>query len=120
MNDTFTIEFTGDPEVLFARAQSVATQRGALFEGDSTSGTFFGQGVSGSYQREGQQLVVTVSNKPLFVPWILIENRIRSFFTTDPCQECNGSGQVRIGMSEGLGQTVTCPECHGTGRKTDQ
>ncbi len=49
MSRTFSVSFTEDPSALIARAEKAAIKYGVDFKGDTTSGSFSGKGVKGTY-----------------------------------------------------------------------
>ncbi len=81
MARTFSVNVTEDPNTLVTRAEKVATENGAVFRGDTTSGSFSGRGVRGTYQIQGRTVTVTITDKPLFVPWGVVESMVRGFFS---------------------------------------
>ncbi len=81
MARTFSVNVTEDPNTLVTRAEKVATENGAAFRGDTTSGSFSGRGVRGTYQIQGRTVTVTITDKPLFVPWGVVESMVRGFFS---------------------------------------
>ena len=50
---TFSVETHKDPDTLVSEARQVAKENDATFEGDTSSGTFSGKGVEGTYEIEG-------------------------------------------------------------------
>jgi hypothetical protein len=66
---------------LLEHAKQVAQTNNALFDGDEASGSFAGSGVKGSYEITNGVITVTITRKPFFVPWSLVETQIRGFFT---------------------------------------
>ena len=77
---TFSINMTKDPETLVEEARSIASENNATFEGDTTSGSFSGKGVEGSYEIEGATVKVTVTDKPMFASWSKVESKVGEFF----------------------------------------
>ena len=77
---SFIIAFSGSPQGRVHHAQAEAHKAGALFQGDETSGRFQGNGIAGEYRIEGGMVTVTITSKPFYAPWSLIESRLRSFF----------------------------------------
>ncbi len=82
-------EFTlgGNPAEKLARIKTAAAKNMVHFQGDLKRGTFSG-GVSlfgldmtikGSYQVEGDRIVVTVLKKPPTMSWEQVEARLRGF-----------------------------------------
>jgi len=80
MSRTFTLNFTADPENLLQQAKELAARVGILFDGDNHHGTFSGQGVAGEYHIDNRKMMLTISEKPLIIPWSLIETKLKEFF----------------------------------------
>lgn len=80
MAKSFTVPFGGPQAALVQKAQAVAHEAGASFQGDEASGGFRGSGVVGEYRIEGGQVTITITSKPFYASWSLVESRVRSFF----------------------------------------
>jgi hypothetical protein len=80
MARTFSISTAEDPATLVDRAKRVASENGAAFEGDVTSGSFSGSGVKGEYKIEDRTVTVTITDKPFFLSWDNVESRVKGFF----------------------------------------
>jgi hypothetical protein len=76
----FSISFSGTPDEVFGRAKAAVEKQGGTFSGDSTGGSFsinvFGA-ISGSYTVTGQQLNITIEDKPMMIPCAAIENALK-------------------------------------------
>lgn len=81
MAKSFTYRLTTSSENLLTRAKAAAQAAGAQFNGTTQSGQFSGQGVSGEYQIDGQQVRITVHSKPWYAPWSAVEARVKEFFS---------------------------------------
>ena len=81
MEKTFKFALKDDPEMLIKSAKELAPQNGIFFEGDARSGTFSGHGLNGNYSIENNTMILTISEKPLIIPWSLIEMKLKEFFT---------------------------------------
>ena len=81
MSKTFEIPLGGDAVALVNKAQAAATTYAATFSGDISSGSFSGRGFDGSYTIIENMATVTITKKPFIVPWILVESKVRGFFT---------------------------------------
>jgi hypothetical protein len=77
---TFRVETQKDPDRLVSEARQVAKENDATFEGNTSSGSFSGQGVEGNYEIEGQTVEVTITDKPTLAPWSKVESKVREFF----------------------------------------
>jgi len=77
----FSIDFSGSAEDIFNKARTTVENQGGTFSGDAKSGSFsinvFGT-ISGSYSVSGQQLNITIEDKPLMIPCAAIENVLKS------------------------------------------
>ena len=78
---SFTLSLTTTPAALLERAKKLAAEGDAIFQGDTSSGSFTGSGVEGNYQIDADTLTVTITDKPFFAPWALVESKIRGFFS---------------------------------------
>ncbi len=81
MSRSFSIKLTSTPNTLIEKAKKVAEENDATFSGDTTSGSFTGSGVEGSYEITGDTVTVTISKKPFYATWSIVESRVRVFFT---------------------------------------
>ena len=82
MCDPFTINFTGDAAQLVAKAKTEIEAQDGTVTGDTNSGTIsislpiVGK-IEGTYKIKGQEIVITLTQKPQFVPCGMIEGKIR-------------------------------------------
>jgi len=81
MAKTFKIKYSGEATALVEKAKKQAQDSGAQFSGDEKSGSFSGKGVVGRYVVEGDTVAVTIEKKPFPAPWMLVEKKIRGFFS---------------------------------------
>lgn len=77
MPKTFSVVSKQDPNTLVARARRAAAENNAEFRGNETSGSFSGSGVEGFYRMDGRIVTVTVTQKPFFAPWPVIESALK-------------------------------------------
>jgi hypothetical protein len=77
---TFSVNTQKAPDTLVSEAKQVVKENDATFEGDTSSGSFSGQGVEGNYEMEGQTVEVTITDKPTLAPWSKVESKVREFF----------------------------------------
>ena len=77
---TFSVNTQKDPDTLVSEAKRVAEENDATFEGDTSSGSFSGQGVEGNYEIQGQTVEVTITDKPTLASWSKVESKVREFF----------------------------------------
>lgn len=77
----FSIPFSASPADVLKRAQAAVHDQGGNFRGDGTSGAFeltvLGSSINGSYQISGQEINITIDNKPFMIPC----STIRSYLT---------------------------------------
>jgi hypothetical protein len=62
-----------------AKTSRVIRDNGGNFLGDEVRGSFSGGGIKGIYE-VGEQLRISILEKPFIYPASLIENQIRDFF----------------------------------------
>ena len=62
---------------MLTRARRAAIENDADFKGNETSGSFSASGVKGVYRMEGEIVTVTVTEKPFYVPWPLVESELK-------------------------------------------
>ena len=77
----FSISFSGSAEEAYQKAKNAVEKQGGNFNGDADSGNFsinvFGT-ISGSYTVTGNQLNITIEDKPMMIPCSAIENVLKS------------------------------------------
>jgi hypothetical protein len=77
----FSIGFTGSPQDLFSRAKTAVEKQGGSFTGDTNSGQFtinvFGT-ISGEYTISGQEIRISINEKPMMIPCGAIESALKS------------------------------------------
>jgi hypothetical protein len=77
---SFQISLTAPLVALLNRAKQVAQESDAILHGDETTGSFAGSGVKGTYEIADGVITVTITRKPFFASWFLVETRIRELF----------------------------------------
>ena len=82
MSRTIRVNTTEQPSTLVARAAGIK-KHGVDFKGDTTSGSFSGKGVKGTYSIQDRAVTVTITDKPAHIPWGLVESLVRGFFDRD-------------------------------------
>jgi uncharacterized protein (DUF697 family) len=87
MGHVIEVSFSGDPEAVVAKAKAAAERYGATFSGDHVAGRFSGNGIEGEYRFTETVVVLTIENKPDFVPWVMVETAFRSFFQSATTKE---------------------------------
>jgi len=56
-----------------------ASEKNGVVEGDNTSGTITGNGIKSNYIIEGNSISITVTEKPAFIPWSLVEKKLNDY-----------------------------------------
>ncbi len=80
MARTFIVNTIEDPTTLVTRARQAASNGGAQFRGNETSGSFSGGGIRGIYRIQAGTVAVTITDKPWVIPWGVVESRVKRFF----------------------------------------
>jgi hypothetical protein len=80
MAKTITVTLDDNPKKLIEQAKEAASQNGIIFEGDHESGNYSGFGLEGEYQIQDRELTLNIIKKPAFLPWNMIETKIKQFF----------------------------------------
>ena len=99
MAKSFNIIMTAPIKALLLKGKEAAKQNGAMFTGDTTSGSFQGKGLAGEYRIEGENLFVTLSQKPFFIPWSVAEAKVREFLSHDPGVQRNSKHSIGCAAS---------------------
>lgn len=79
MPRTFSVVSTQEPGALVERARRAASENNADFRGNEASGSFSGSGVEGVYRMDGRVVTVTITQKPFFAPWPIVESGLKRF-----------------------------------------
>ena len=78
---TFQLEIDDpDADSWIERAKKAADENNAVFTGDSRTGSFQGRGIAGTYTLKDDLLCITITRKPILVPWEMVESVIKGFF----------------------------------------
>jgi len=78
MAQTYIFQMSGDPEAKFRQVQQLASAKGVTLSGNSTMASFSGL-VTGRYSRSGRTVTVTITGKPIYAPWSMVESMLREF-----------------------------------------
>ena len=86
MANSFKVAISDDISIVLARVQSVITESGGTFSGDSSKGVFQGNSVVGPIKGQyftvsGREICITITDKPFIVPYSMIEGEIRKYFS---------------------------------------
>lgn len=77
----FSIPFSGDANVVLAKAKTAVQSQGGNFNGDTNSGAFnvsvFGNKIEGNYTVSEQMMNITITDKPFMVPCSAIESYLK-------------------------------------------
>lgn len=77
----FNISFSGDAESLIKRAKQELSKAGGAFNGDSVQGNFQVKtplgSIEGNYNIEGQQIFITITDRPFFISCERIQKELR-------------------------------------------
>lgn len=95
MSKSFEFKLRADPKAVIAKAKKIAAQNEVVLEGDTTSGWFSGHGVKGEYRIKDRTIRITITKKPLMVPWFVVESRLKGFFDSEPDNQ-KQSSQARV------------------------
>jgi hypothetical protein len=66
-----------DRSSLLARIRKDARKNGVLLVGNEQSGRFSHAMLKGEYSMVGEKVIVTIREKPLWLPWSLVEAKLR-------------------------------------------
>lgn len=80
MSRSVTGELPIPVEEALEKLQELATKYSVEFKGDKKTGYAKGRGFHISYEMEGKNCTLTVSKKPLFIPWGVIEKQLEKLF----------------------------------------
>ena len=81
MSRRIEIPLHEDGSQLLERVRETARKYGAQVVGNGDRGEFAGKGIQGIYEIHEGRLAITISKKPLILPWGVIEKTVRKFFT---------------------------------------
>jgi len=78
----FSIPFTGKAETILAKAKAAVESLNGNFSGDINSGNFevsvFANSIKGHYNVSGQNLSLTITDKPFLIPCSTVESFLKS------------------------------------------
>lgn len=82
--DPFDVPVPDDLPGAIAHLQSLIVNEGGQFTGDTVAGRFSGASplgaIEGRYTVQGESIRITITSKPMFVPCVAIEAKIRKYF----------------------------------------
>ena len=79
-NKSFDVKMSQSAEIMIEKAWAAAMEIGGTFIGDVKSGSFEGKGIVGDYVINGDIVTVTISHKPWYAPFSMVESKVREFF----------------------------------------
>lgn len=78
----FSIPFSGNADAIVEKAKAAIQGQQGFFTGDTSSGNFevtvFANTIKGQYVISGQNLDLTITNKPFLIPCSTIESFLKS------------------------------------------
>ncbi|MAR93080.1 MAG: hypothetical protein CML06_19715 [Pseudomonadales bacterium] len=80
MSRSVTGRLPEDPVVILERLNELAAEHNVEFEGDHESGYARGKGFHMEYVVEGEFCTLTVTKKPMLIPWTLVERQMEKLF----------------------------------------
>ena len=80
MPETFRVPIVGDRAQKFARLRVAAAQYGIIIRGDDNRGEFSGA-ASGNYHVSNNTVIITIINRPFWVPIDSLEREFRKFLS---------------------------------------
>ena len=85
MAHSFTIALAHDIASVLKHVESAVAENGGRFWGDAEKGNFQGSTVVGPIKGEycavsDNEITITITDKPFFVPYEMIEAEIRKYF----------------------------------------
>lgn len=86
MAHSFTISVAGPMSVTLGKVGEEITCGGGVFRGNESCGTFSGKTPLGLIRGDyccvsGEEIRITIVDKPLLVPYSMIEAKIREYFS---------------------------------------
>jgi len=76
---THSISYSGDLNHKLQMIRDWASKYNIMFQGNTERGSFDGRGLSGSYYREGQFIIVTITSVPVLMSEQNIVNQMAGF-----------------------------------------
>ncbi|RLT99949.1 MAG: hypothetical protein D9N11_13660 [Ketobacter sp.] len=80
MTRSVTGRLKEDPKVIVERLVRLAVKHDVEFEGDSEKGFAKGKGFHVEYIVVGESCTLTVTKKPMLIPWALVESQLEKLF----------------------------------------
>jgi hypothetical protein len=80
MAKTYQIKLKHDAGHFMEKAKEASRKEGISFSGDARRGTFSVLGVKGSYKIEDSTAFIDINEKPILIPWGVVEVLMHDFF----------------------------------------
>jgi len=80
MTRSVTGELKENPDVIVQKLYKMAQKHDVEFQGDSATGFAKGKGFHVEYKVEGTMCTLTVTKKPMLIPWALVESQLEKLF----------------------------------------
>lgn len=80
MTRSVTGRLKEDPVVIVERLYRMAAKHDVEFQGDTEKGFAKGKGFHVEYIVVGESCTLTVTRKPMLIPWSLIEHQLEKLF----------------------------------------
>ncbi len=86
MAHIFTVAISDEISSVLARVESAITGSGGTFFGNAEKGIFQGNSIMGPIKGEycsvsGNEMRITIMDKPFVVPYSMIEGEVRKYFS---------------------------------------
>lgn len=81
MSRSVTGKLPESPEVIVEKLKKLAVKHNVEFSGDVERGYARGKGFHVEYKVSGVNCTLTVTKKPLLVPWSLVESQLHKLFS---------------------------------------
>ncbi len=81
MSRSVTGQLPDSAEVVIAKLKKMAVKHDIEFSGDTSKGYARGKGFHVEYVLQGTQCTLTVTKKPMLVPWSLVESQLHKLFS---------------------------------------
>lgn len=81
MTRSVTGELPEAAEILVEKLRKAAVKHDIEFDGDAARGYARGKGFHVEYRVNGKQCTLTVTKKPLLIPWALVESQLHKLFS---------------------------------------
>lgn len=69
------------PEIIVEKLRELSARHDVEFSGDTTKGYAHGKGFHIEYLVKGTWCTLTVTKKPMLVPWALVESQLQKLFS---------------------------------------